>query len=307
MKILYIKFLLISFKLLTDFAKTLEFFDILCYHIDKGRDNVELYEIKTDRIFYFERVERAVENKINAHYHEMLEIYYLTSGSCNFFIDDKLYHIQAGDIVFIPCGAIHKTNYESDTHSRMLINCRPECLPRCVRDSFTENTYVLRRSSVRTELDASFKRIEREYLSEAAYSDDMLLTELAYLCITAARLSSTCSASEETASCTQTAIEYIQNNYMNRVTLSETARYCSVSVEHLSRSFKRQTGVGFNEYLSLLRLKRAEELLVNQPGVSISDIAFKCGFNDSNYFSSVFKKAYGITPSQKKKQAQLDV
>ena len=70
----------------------------------------------------------------------------------------------------------------------------------------------------------------------------------------------------------------------------------SVSAEHLSRSFKRETGFGFKEYITLLRLKNAEELLKTRKNMSISEIAFLCGFNDSNYFSDKFKRTYGISP-----------
>ena len=64
--------------------------------------------------------------------------------------------------------------------------------------------------------------------------------------------------------------------------------------------FKRVTGFGFCEYLTLLRLRRAEFMLKNEPGLSISSVAYACGFNDSNYFSHKFKLAYGKSPKELK-------
>ena len=70
----------------------------------------------------------------------------------------------------------------------------------------------------------------------------------------------------------------------------------AVSSEHLSRIFKKEIGVGFNEYINSLRLRQAEFMLRNEDGKSVSEVAFACGFNDSNYFSYRFKKAYGVSP-----------
>lgn len=94
----------------------------------------------------------------------------------------------------------------------------------------------------------------------------------------------------------ESVIEYIKKNYMHEISLSEVAEKNAVSGEHLSRAFKKETGMGFNEYVNSLRLQRAEFMLRNEDGKSVSEVAFACGFNDSNYFSYRFKKAYGVSP-----------
>ena len=76
------------------------------------------------------------------------------------------------------------------------------------------------------------------------------------------------------------------------------AKLHSVSSEHLSRTFKRETGFGFSEYLTLVRLQKAEYMLRNEPGRSVCEIAYACGFNDSNYFSDKFRRSYGHSPSK---------
>ena len=83
---------------------------------------------------------------------------------------------------------------------------------------------------------------------------------------------------------------------MHEITLSEVAGLNAVSAEHLSRIFKKELGVGFNEYINNVRLQKAEFMLRNEAGKSVSEIAFACGFNDSNYFSFRFKRAYGFSP-----------
>jgi YesN/AraC family two-component response regulator len=101
----------------------------------------------------------------------------------------------------------------------------------------------------------------------------------------------------------ESAVKYIQENYAQEVTLSGVAKTLSVSPEHLSRTFKKQTGFCFSEYLTLYRLQKAEYMLKNEPGRSINGVAFSCGFNDSNYFSYKFKKAYGKSPKKISKKS----
>ena len=81
------------------------------------------------------------------------------------------------------------------------------------------------------------------------------------------------------------------------------SRLHAVSAEHLSRTFKKETGFGFSEYLTLVRLQKAEYMLRNEPGRSVCEIAYACGFNDSNYFSAKFKQTYGKAPSKFKNKS----
>lgn len=260
-----------------------------------------LSTVKTDKIFYLESVENVPAARINVHYHDWFEVYYLTAGKCNFFIDNKSYKLVQGDIVVIPRGVLHKTNYSSPTHSRIVINCPSELIPQSVMSHISNGIHIFRSSRMTGEIDGIFKNIKQEYGAVGEYTEEILRTSLSYLLIRIVRFSEECSEPDGEVTCVENAIAYIQNNYMNKICLSDTAKFCSVSCGHLSRSFKKQTGVGYNEYLSAYRLNMAEKLLVNQPGVSVSDIAYRCGFNDSNYFSSLFKKTYGVPPSVRRK------
>ena len=74
------------------------------------------------------------------------------------------------------------------------------------------------------------------------------------------------------------------------------AKRFSVSREHFSRRFKKETGFGFCDYVNLLRMKKAETLLKQMDNISVAKVAAQCGFSDSNYFSVKFKKMYNISP-----------
>ncbi|MBE5786340.1 MAG: AraC family transcriptional regulator [Clostridiales bacterium] len=105
---------------------------------------------------------------------------------------------------------------------------------------------------------------------------------------------------------TETSLPYIENaiNFMNThytdpLTLEEIARHCQVSQYHFSRQFKRQMGFSPYDYLLKLRLIRAKALLASHD--SITEIARKVGFSDSNAFIRLFKKYEGMTPGQFRK------
>ena len=91
---------------------------------------------------------------------------------------------------------------------------------------------------------------------------------------------------------------YIRDHYGEAVTLQDVANCCFVSREHLSRMFKKETGFGFNEYLNIYRLKKANAMLLETPKRKIAEVAALCGFGDSNYFSKQYKKVYGVAPTQ---------
>ena len=91
-------------------------------------------------------------------------------------------------------------------------------------------------------------------------------------------------------------MKIISENFQTNLVLNDLAESFSVSPEHLSRTFKKETGFGFNEYLTLVRLQKAEQFLEDGELKTVSEIAYACGFNDSNYFSDRFKKTHGISP-----------
>lgn len=71
--------------------------------------------------------------------------------------------------------------------------------------------------------------------------------------------------------------------------------------EHLSRSMKKYYGITVSEYITSLRLNYAANLLVNT-NYSLTDIYLECGFNNQTYFSSCFKRIYGVTPTAYRKK-----
>ena len=94
---------------------------------------------------------------------------------------------------------------------------------------------------------------------------------------------------------TELFIQYICEHFSESITLQSVADHFFLSKEYFSFIFKQKTGFGFNEYLNQLRISQAMKLLENT-NESIINIANKCGYSDSSYFTTVFKKISGISP-----------
>lgn len=90
-------------------------------------------------------------------------------------------------------------------------------------------------------------------------------------------------------------IGYIYENYNKNISLEELAKIANVSKYHFCNIFKEFTGQTFKDYHNRIRIGKAIELL-NTTDISITEIAFLCGFNDSNYFSRKFHQITGKTP-----------
>ena len=98
--------------------------------------------------------------------------------------------------------------------------------------------------------------------------------------------------------------EYIKKNYMKDISLDEMASMTGLSSFYFSKVFKHYKKMNFIEYLTHIRTQKAKELLMN-PVNSIKDIGEMVGYNDSNYFTRVFKRIEGITPSEYRNKKML--
>lgn len=89
----------------------------------------------------------------------------------------------------------------------------------------------------------------------------------------------------------------VDTYYSEALTLKECADRLFINEKYLGRIFKEQVGMSFHEYLNYVRLWRAQHLL-NDTTLSISVIAYECGFSNISYFNRLFKKLFHATPSE---------
>ena len=95
-------------------------------------------------------------------------------------------------------------------------------------------------------------------------------------------------------------IEYIHQHYMEPINLSDVASHFHFNPSYLSSFFSSHHAEGFSEYLNRVRVDKAAELL-QKTDQAIADISVQVGYSDHSYFTKVFKKLKGVSPSQYRK------
>ncbi|MNE47154.1 HTH-type transcriptional activator Btr [compost metagenome] len=111
------------------------------------------------------------------------------------------------------------------------------------------------------------------------------------------RESSTSQSKENMQSVIGKTKEYISNNYHKDLSIEEAAEIADLSISHFCTLFKQVSGYTFLEYLTQCRIDKAKYILKNSP-VKVYQIAPLVGYQDPRYFTQVFKKVTGMTPSE---------
>lgn len=108
-------------------------------------------------------------------------------------------------------------------------------------------------------------------------------------------------AGNQNRSVLKLAVDFIDHNYMDEeISLNKAAHVANVSANHFSALFSQNMGQTFTEYLTDLRMNKAKELL-RCTAMRSSEIAGEVGYKDAHYFSYLFKKTQGMTPSEYRK------
>ena len=237
--------------------------------------------------FDIKRIKRSntsCSTGVGAHVHPFNEIFYLSSGECTSFIDHNIYKFGKGDLVIVPF-----------IESRMVIELMENCMkPGVVNIPEKRRDYVV----------ALLDKLIFENDSPDELSPAFIKVGLIELLLFIIR----CKNYEENVikeidvdnRIIQEVATYIYEHYADNLSLEYVADKFNLSRSYLSKKFKTATGFGFKEYIINVRIQNACNLLL-ETNKSITDIAFECGFNDSNYFGDAFRKAKGISPHKYRK------
>ncbi len=245
-------------------------------------------------------------------FHRYHEVYYIAEGRCSVFIGQRTYRLQAGDFAVIPAGTLHKTDFTSHgQNTKYVISFSVKTARRI--DAFLETEIAgtgIRAGKIKAPVQRQeailllVNRMLYEYENQPTFGKSLCLALLAELLISMQRYRDgemeNDGNEDPVHGRMREVAAYLCEHAGEQITLTDVADHFAVSPSHLSRVFHRETGFGIREYLIHYRIRQACELLLNSD-LSVTRIADKCGFGDSNYFGDAFKKATGLSPREYRK------
>ena len=262
-----------------------------------------IYAEKTDGIS-IDRIRRdAAFSMPRKHLHNEYEIYYLLEGERYYFIDRRTCHVTGGSLVFIDRNQIHQTSQAGPcSHERILISLDPSPFSEFLSSTGEMSLpgFFRCHSGILT-LDTEEQVLAECLLDDAAKElhekktgfRHMAMSNLSRLFILAQRHMSGSSLSPVLPLSTQPkhrkvdeVASYIIGHYDNRLSLEMIAEHFYVNKCYLSRIFKEVSGFTVNEYINMIRIRRARELLSGS-SMSITEVPESVGFEKKGEVAGV--------------------
>lgn len=250
------------------------------------------------------------------HHHDFVEMSVIVSGEIFYNIEGNTTRLSEQTVVLFNPGISH---YEySDTGMRNVqihIGIRNFNVDRFPKDYFPITNPIIKLS----EHNHSFFDTCQEILIEREQSKAgselllkslvlklfvLLLRDAAMLPLTESSLLLT-EEEKEKISLVDEVVLFLENHYMEDITVNQIAQHFYTSPASLSRIFKDHTGETLINYLIQLRLSKAKEIIEEDIAISIRQISKLVGYEDAYYFSKLFKKYYGKPPTLFQKEMKF--
>lgn len=221
------------------------------------------------------------------------------SGTGSLSYNNNTYRLFAGDCVFIDCKEAYSHSTQDDLWSLKWVHFYGPTM------SGVYNKYLERggRPVFRPESAAAFFEIFDIIYTTASSSDymrDMLLNEQLAKLVRMVMAESWHPEDKKSAPKRQSVLqvkEYIDKQYAEKITLEELASTFFIDKYYLAKSFKEQFGLTISSYLQTIRITHAKKLL-RFSEKSIEQIAASVGISDPAYFSRLFRRVEGVSPSE---------
>ncbi len=262
-------------------------------------------------LFRMNRVRRPPGfDMIGKHYHDFYEILYYTDGELAMFLKDRRYTIAAGDIVLINALDMHTSIYPADKISERIMIRFNRAFLRSIFDDPEDSATVLSSfhagnnvihltGAMRTDVERVLNRLleeNRNWSHEAALLSRLLLGQILVMMSRVGRSLRKDEDREggQTQSIVREVATYISHHFADDMTLSSLADRFFVSRCYLARIFKLHTGFTVVQYINNARITAAARML--KPGVKVSDVAMRVGFNNVSHFGKMFRRSMGVPP-----------
>lgn len=234
------------------------------------------------------------------HWHEYVEIHYFFDTSAKIFCDDEVYEATVGDLVIINRNQMH-TN---EGAGAFLFHIDlPEFLGRHIPETFMFHNFIRNDETI----NEIYQHILREYKTQQEGYETvikgythLLIAHLMRNYKKNAVESNNYFRTKNKAQLIEMITTYINKNYFAPIKTSSIAETFHLSKQYLCSFFKTQTGQSVTSYINKCRVDKAAILLENTDN-NIIEIASSVGYDDSNYFSRIFKQYMKMTPKEYRK------
>ena len=250
-------------------------------------------------------------NTVISHQHRQIELIAMTEGAAEFHIDTMCYFVQKGDVLVIPPYAIHRAETAENTLTAYNCICfDPELLyDSALRTGLINHTlstgHLVSGTLPATPfLQEAIANTCNAYEGEAPGWELEAVGNLSLLFSVLKRngcfTPNLCVNPENGFA--QKALAYIIENFSQPITSGTAAQALNMNNSYFCRLFKQTFGCCFSDYVLAYRLEKAKVALETE-SLSVTEIAFRTGFNNCSYFGKVFRKRFRITPLQYRKRS----
>ena len=251
------------------------------------------------------------------HWHPEIEITYVRKGTMCYKVNNLVYHLKEGDIVFNNSGALHSGTMENQEDCAYIpVTFDPRLIYGFFQSTINSKYVdpVIQDSmlpAICIDKSESWHKPFREYLLRIIdldekkpdfYELDITICLQSMWRLLLEHITYEPQASRENSleyDRIKKILSYIEENYQNKITLNDIAGHIHLCESECTRLFKRHMNTTLFAFLQEYRIERSLEFLqADQP---VSAVADKAGFSDPNYYSKVFAKIKGCSPREYRK------
>lgn len=221
-------------------------------------------------------------------------IFYIAKGEELFYIDREVLAREGAFVLFAPGECQHHRTVSEKTAEFYYAHFKCAGLP---GDFSLETSRIYNTGSHRKICDIFQEMIDETLKKQPHYEQLCIYKLLELLSLLQRENEKESHPQRENLDRIGRAISYINKHYAQDMTLADCAALSNMSRHHFLRVFFQITGATPMEYRNNIRIEHARELLLDSD-LSVEEIGFSLGFSSASYFSSAFKKKYGISPKQ---------
>ncbi len=274
-------------------------------------ENVEHDDILPIKIIHFVKKSNIPAEIVMPHWHRDIELDYMVHGNTIMKVHGAEQIVRAGEVILINSTDMHSSyrvaeDDEKESLSLLFdIDLLEKYCPGISRVRFCEHFSKGQQDYLAGILDQiiqleSMEAVRNSPLlsSKVLHTTELSIHIITYLlenCIE--EYPATPSLGQRKLQNVAKAIEYVNSNFRNEITLAETAAYCGVDSAYLSRTFHSLTGERFHNYVQIRRLDNAYQRMV-EGDCSVTAAAYESGFPNLKSFIETFKTYYKATPGQ---------